>query len=259
MFCPQCKAEYRQGFTHCADCDVDLVWELPKGCLIPYTPISPGDPDEDPFCSFWKGDDPRLHTELCQLLDEEGIPHKTVRRADHLFHISKYPAFQIGIPFSLFGRAEAAVKEAYGTDEDHQDAGSLVPRDDGQDPGPYRARAWLPEPKGFAWSGQDQETPEPEAEPQDASLPVGPAAEEQSETSRPDWDLENWHPEDATVQVWSGDSGEFAEMLVSSLNENQIHCRWKQPAGKHLLLVLPEDEARAREIVREVVDESPPQ
>jgi len=25
MYCPQCKAEYRQGFTRCVDCDVDLV------------------------------------------------------------------------------------------------------------------------------------------------------------------------------------------------------------------------------------------
>src|SRR5437016_1766626 len=25
MFCPQCGAEYRQGFTRCADCDVELV------------------------------------------------------------------------------------------------------------------------------------------------------------------------------------------------------------------------------------------
>jgi len=28
LFCPQCKAEYRSGFTHCSDCDVDLVAEL---------------------------------------------------------------------------------------------------------------------------------------------------------------------------------------------------------------------------------------
>ena len=25
MFCPQCKAEYRRGFTHCSDCNVTLV------------------------------------------------------------------------------------------------------------------------------------------------------------------------------------------------------------------------------------------
>ncbi len=28
MFCPVCKAEYRTGFTHCSDCDVDLVERL---------------------------------------------------------------------------------------------------------------------------------------------------------------------------------------------------------------------------------------
>ena|SRR5215467_35235 len=27
MFCPRCGAEYRPGFTHCSDCDVDLVDE----------------------------------------------------------------------------------------------------------------------------------------------------------------------------------------------------------------------------------------
>src|SRR5713226_5000778 len=29
MFCPECRAEHRPGFTRCADCDVDLVQELP--------------------------------------------------------------------------------------------------------------------------------------------------------------------------------------------------------------------------------------
>lgn len=30
MFCPLCRAEYQAGFTHCADCDVDLVDERPS-------------------------------------------------------------------------------------------------------------------------------------------------------------------------------------------------------------------------------------
>lgn len=30
MFCPNCKLEYRAGFTHCNDCDVDLVNALPQ-------------------------------------------------------------------------------------------------------------------------------------------------------------------------------------------------------------------------------------
>jgi hypothetical protein len=29
MFCPNCKAEYRAGFTRCSDCDVPLVSALP--------------------------------------------------------------------------------------------------------------------------------------------------------------------------------------------------------------------------------------
>ena len=29
MFCPECEAEYRHGFTRCSDCDVALVSALP--------------------------------------------------------------------------------------------------------------------------------------------------------------------------------------------------------------------------------------
>lgn len=35
MYCPECRLEYREGFTHCSDCDVDLVWQLTE----------PGEPD----------------------------------------------------------------------------------------------------------------------------------------------------------------------------------------------------------------------
>jgi hypothetical protein len=29
MFCPKCKAEYREGILRCVECDTDLVFELP--------------------------------------------------------------------------------------------------------------------------------------------------------------------------------------------------------------------------------------
>jgi hypothetical protein len=29
MFCPKCRAEYREGFHTCSDCNVELVDELP--------------------------------------------------------------------------------------------------------------------------------------------------------------------------------------------------------------------------------------
>jgi hypothetical protein len=117
MFCPICKAEYRQGFTRCADCEAELVHELPSAAIVaPSSDDSDfADSDEDPFCSFWKGDDQRIHAELCELLSDEGIPYKTFRRAEHLFNISPKILFEIGIPYSQFEKAEAAVKEAYET------------------------------------------------------------------------------------------------------------------------------------------------
>jgi hypothetical protein len=30
MICPKCKAEYRKGFYKCADCDINLLDELPS-------------------------------------------------------------------------------------------------------------------------------------------------------------------------------------------------------------------------------------
>ena len=30
MFCPNCKSEYREGFTFCVDCEIELVEELPS-------------------------------------------------------------------------------------------------------------------------------------------------------------------------------------------------------------------------------------
>jgi hypothetical protein len=215
MFCPQCKAEYRQGFTRCVDCDVLLVYELPAAAIVPLRTVDPGDPEEDPFCSFWKGDDPRVHAELCELLGEQGIPQKTIRRQDHLFNWNMQSAFEIGVPFSQFDKAEAIVKDAYGG----------------------------------------------ESEPVSRDGPVPLALPESVEPgeSRAAWEPGRWYPEDATVEIWSGDQPEMGELLAASLSENEIHSRVADTEGMWRLFVLPDDETRAREIVREVVEGVPPE
>lgn len=254
MFCPVCKAEYRQGFTRCADCDVELVWELPANAIVANEPVDPGDPEEDPFCSFWKGDDPRIHAEICEVLDKESIPHKTVRREDHLFHFSNYPAFQLGIPFSMFARGEAVVKEAYGSNEAIEPASRLLPMRSDHIPG-TRFDAGGTDSGGRAsqQSSQDSEgTPSVEGS-QDST---GPSDYTDSEITGDD---ERWDGEEAVAEIWSGNEPELAKFIAASLQINQIQFRHDRSGGKHTLYVLVEEETRAREIVREVVEGVPPE
>ena len=231
MFCPQCNVAYRSGFTRCSDCGVDLVEDPPHFALAGAAPpAEPGDPNEDPFCSFWKGQDARVHAELCEVLEQAGIPHKTVYRSDHLFNFSNFPAFEVGIPFSMFDKAEKLIQETYGTDEvedvgAQELAGHLV---DSPDTVPI-----LPESVNL--SAED--------------IPGPPTTGENAD----------WFPEDATVNVWSTDTNEPCEFLVAALHENGIHCRVDQQGAHASLIVLPPDAARAREIIREIIEAAPPE
>ena len=210
---------------------------------------------EDPFCSFWRGDDPRLHAELCELLTEEGIPHKTVRREDHLFNLNTKSAFQIGIPFSQFEKAEAAIKDAYGTEEEQEDAARLLPYRKGYASAARGTLAWRPLAKEFSRTeaGQSEET-----ENDGRAALEEAAAEDNSENRQPDWDPTNCNPEEATVRVWSSEDSYPGEMIEMALRENQVHARFEKADGKNAIFVLPEDEVRASEIVREIVEGKQP-
>jgi hypothetical protein len=255
MYCPQCKAEYRPGFTRCADCDVDLVYELPTSASGSGEAGGQVENPDDPFCSFWRGDDPRIHAELCELLNEEGIPHKTVRREDHLFNLNTKNAFEIGIPFSQFEKAEAAVKDAYGTEGEQVDVGRLLPYGMGYAAELGGAFPWQPSAKGYARAalarGEEPESA-PAAAPEDDS-------HEEEEIIPTGWDPANWNPEEASVQVWSGEPAYPGEIIAMALRENQIRARFDKTRDRNAIFVLPEDETRAREIVREIVEGAPPE
>ena len=65
MFCPSCRSEFRPGFSRCNDCDVDLVWELPK------------DAHADPrLVSVFESSDPSLVAVVQSLLDDADIPYE---------------------------------------------------------------------------------------------------------------------------------------------------------------------------------------
>ena len=65
MFCPECRAEYRPGFTRCSDCDIDLVSEL-----------SESDIAAEKLKRVWTGKDQARCAAICKGFREAGIPFK---------------------------------------------------------------------------------------------------------------------------------------------------------------------------------------
>jgi hypothetical protein len=121
VICPKCKAEYREGFSVCSDCDVPLV----NRSVDDSSHNDSGDAEteflpetsDDRFCLFWQGNDARLHGEICDILDEEEIPHRSFRHEQHLFRFTADSIFKIGIPEDRFDQAEKAIQEAYAPED----------------------------------------------------------------------------------------------------------------------------------------------
>jgi len=66
-----------------------------------------------------------------------------------------------------------------------------------------------------------------------------------------------WYPEDGTSLAWQGDPAEWRKAIEMSLLEHDIAMRWEMQDGKAQLFVLPEDEERAKQIVREILEGEP--
>jgi len=71
MFCPNCKAEYREGFKTCAECKVDLVEQLPQEPQVPYNAEELSDELEAVF----ETDDSPLMNEIAAIVESKNIPY----------------------------------------------------------------------------------------------------------------------------------------------------------------------------------------
>ncbi len=219
MFCPDCKAEYRQGFTRCADCDVDLVYELAgegSGALPDI-----GEARETDLQVIWKGDDQESCVILCRKLMKADISYKVAqipesRNADMLVK----RRYEIGVPRAGYQRA----KELLGIEGEFEDTCERVDQEDDAD---------------------DAESLPPDESPPDEEV-------------RNDSYLNPWYPEDATLEIWSQNGDDFSGGIAMALKESLIHCRSDLVDGVRKVFVLPEHEMRARKIVREVTEVAPP-
>jgi hypothetical protein len=67
MFCPKCRAEYKEGVVKCADCQIPLVAELPTSRALPDIDIE----FEEILATFNPGDVAIIKS----VLDDVGIPY----------------------------------------------------------------------------------------------------------------------------------------------------------------------------------------
>src|ERR1700674_3116451 len=97
MFCPECKAEYRPGFTRCADCDVDLVANL--------TEVKPESEDRSDLREVWTGDEQESCVDTCLTLKEAGIPYEVTQRQTQFLQAAE-AHFKIAVPLSFYKQAK---------------------------------------------------------------------------------------------------------------------------------------------------------
>ena len=73
MFCPQCRAEYRPGFTQCTDCEVALVHEDVLAAAG-YRQVRKSELAGKLSCTLWRGKDPHFYLELIGDLAGKNVP-----------------------------------------------------------------------------------------------------------------------------------------------------------------------------------------
>ena len=247
MFCPVCKYEFRRGFTHCNDCDADLVDALPSEADVDHKLRTPADEMAQPTL-LWKGATGGTFSAITAALDTARIPYNREDLDARLTFSSEYSELEIWVPATSLADAQNVLDEVLSATAN----------------APLRA------------------------EPPDATNEI-PAEDDEGADDIRHETLRELYPEDATAEVWSGHAANndasnannaassgaindalMADILKSCLAEIGVACYIARPVDEldadsgdgqalYAVRVLPEDEARAKEIVRQVVDAAPPQ
>ncbi|MGH9683661.1 MAG: hypothetical protein ACRD4S_08635 [Candidatus Acidiferrales bacterium] len=220
MFCPNCKVEYRPGFSECSDCQVALVDTLPDDGRAQGRAGDPADLQGGE--RLWSGADPRVHAAIRSALDAAAIPCEDEAPGSALFGTQTWAPFEIWIRKRDRDAAQRAMSGIFGNGADGTASDDSLQQ-----------------------SGDHIDTALSDGETGDYELA--------------DDIVEDFNPEDATAEVWSGDDKRMAQILKDCLRENGIGSVIADSGGALRLDVLPSSERRAREIIGEVVDGTPPE
>jgi hypothetical protein len=183
-------------------------------------PAAATPPGDDSVVSIWSGNDPREFAAVKEALDKAQIPFMGPVSTGYFIFPSMRPKMEIGVSVTDRERAEKVLEDLEGQD----DPSELSPEE--------LEKLALPDSGGV----------------------------DQDEIASASSDVpEDWDDQHHVNEVWKGDDEDFANTLTACFRENGIPSR-KITDENHWRLVVPSgQEARAKEIVREVVEGAPPE
>ncbi len=123
MICPECGSEYREGFTRCSDCDVDLV--EPQ--------VEPVDPDVE-LVSVYQSGNPALLPIVESLLRDAQIEFITTGRSVQALQGAVGSSFVVPVEFWVRSEyAEQALELLAAVDESYAVEDEVEVADDSED------------------------------------------------------------------------------------------------------------------------------
>ena len=226
LFCPNCKLEYRRGFTRCSDCHVDLVESLEGAHTNALR-------DPDALELLWSGPERRMFDALIHALTEAGIDVQ--KRAQ-----------DVGLIPGLMTKVYSIATQSKDLDAARGVLDAVTRELNTAAPSPSR------------FGSRDDDAAE-DADVSDDETSGTTLEDDDSIPGPPENPSEDFYAEDATAEVWSGTDVETEEMLVACLHENGIGCVVNDASEPPRICVMPASQARAKQIVREVVEATPPE
>lgn len=240
MFCPNCKAEYRAGITTCSDCGVNLVERLSVVSNAPGEPV--GDPEAMEVA--WAGQDSRIYGMVQEVLDKAQIAYE-----DDSVESGLLPSFQQWIHRIRTRRGDhEAVETALQELREADPPADVTPTDE------LQSDSALVNPFGFRRRVFNRVPEEDSASAEDSDQDFNSAEDEKVDDVG-----EDFFPEDATCEVWCGEDPDVAENIRVCLREVGLGSEVRERNAESRVFVMPQAEARAREIIREVIEAVPPE
>ena len=205
-----------------------LVDKLPDDEASPPTSDSE---DLDSPVKLWDGIDPRTFAAICASLDENNILYEDEAQENRLLRTMARQPLGIWIQ------------------KRDEDAALKILSDISGDDWGNAAAAASDEPPGNRLNLDGPPDNAPREEPS--------RAEASAEDGRVDDIIEDFDPDDATCEVWAGDDKQMAQIFNDCLRNVGIGSVVRQVSGKVRVFVLRSSEKRAREVIREIVEQTP--